>query len=49
MFYDGLLQLNIPAGVHLVAFADDVAVVAVARNAELMEVTVNTTLDIMNQ
>lgn len=51
-FNDRLLQLNIPDGVHLVAFAHDVAVVAVVaveRNIELMEIAVNKTLEIVNQ
>lgn len=48
-FNNRLLQLNIPDGVHLVAFAHDVAVVAVARNTELMEVAMKKTLKIVNQ
>ncbi|CAI6353663.1 unnamed protein product [Macrosiphum euphorbiae] len=44
LFYDGVLRLPVPAGVKLVAFADDVAVVAVAHNAELIEQLVNPVL-----
>lgn len=45
LFYDGILSLPVPKGVKLVAFADDVAVVAVAHNAELMEDLVNPVLE----
>lgn len=37
LFYDGVLQLPVREDVGLVAFADDVAVVAVPHNAELVE------------
>jgi len=37
LFYDGVLRLPVPDGIKLVAFADDVAVVAVAHNVELIE------------
>lgn len=43
IFYDGVLQIQVRNGVRLVAFADDVAVVAVAHNAELVEQLVNPT------
>lgn len=45
LFYDGVLRLPVRDGVKLVAFADDLAVVAVAHNAELMEQLVNPTLE----
>jgi len=44
LFYDGVLRLPVRKGVKLVAFADDLAVVAVAHNAELIEQIVNPTL-----
>ncbi|CAI6376421.1 unnamed protein product [Macrosiphum euphorbiae] len=47
LFYDGVLRLPVPAGVKLVAFADDVAVVAVAHNAELVEQLVNPALSMI--
>lgn len=37
MFYNGVLRFPVREGVKLVAFADDVAVVLVAHNAELIE------------
>lgn len=37
LFYDGILRLPVNKDVKLIAFADDVAVVAVGRNVELME------------
>lgn len=45
LFYDGLLKLDLPRDTQLVTFADDVAVVAVARNDALLEVTANAALD----
>lgn len=44
LFYDDLLRLPVPDDVKLVAFADDVAVVGVAHNAELVEQLVNPVL-----
>lgn len=44
VFYDGVLRLPVRKGVKLVAFADDVAEVAVAHNAEIIEQLVNPTL-----
>jgi len=41
LFYDGILRLPVPKGAKLVAFADDVALVAVAHNTELLEQMVN--------
>lgn len=45
IFYDGVLRLPVRDGVRIIAFADDVAVVAVAHNAELIEQIVNPTLE----
>lgn len=45
IFYVGVLRLPVREGVRIIAFADDVAVVAVAHNAELIEQIVNTTLE----
>lgn len=45
LFYDGILRLPVPDGVKLVAFADDVAVVAVQHNADLIEDLVNPVLE----
>lgn len=47
LFYDGVLRLPVPNGIKLVAFADDVAVVAVAHNAELVEQLVNPVLKVI--
>jgi len=41
LFYDGILRLPVHKNAKLIAFADDVALVAVAHNAELMEQLVN--------
>ncbi|CAI6371311.1 unnamed protein product [Macrosiphum euphorbiae] len=45
IFYDGVLRLPVRDGIRIIAFADDVAVVAVAHNAELIEQLVNPTLE----
>lgn len=47
IFYDGLLRLELPEGAHLIAFADDIAVVTVGHNKELLEKVTNETLDLV--
>jgi len=42
--YDSLLEMQVPPGVHLVGFADDLAVVGVARTGPLLEEALNPTL-----
>lgn len=44
LFYDGVLRLPVHDGIRLVAFADDVAVVDAARNAQIIELLANYTL-----
>lgn len=44
LFYDDLLRLPVPPGVRLVGFADDLAVVVTAHNADLLEQAANPTL-----
>jgi len=44
IFYDGILRLPVNKDVKLIAFADDVAIVATAKNAELLEKLVNSVL-----
>ncbi|XP_046481057.1 uncharacterized protein [Neodiprion pinetum] len=39
--YDGLLRMDLPAGVTAVGFADDIALVVTARSAEMLEATTN--------
>jgi len=41
IFYDGILRLPVNNDVKLIAFADDVAIVATAHNAKLLEKLVN--------
>ncbi|KAL4083832.1 hypothetical protein QTP88_029148 [Uroleucon formosanum] len=41
LFYDGILRLPVQREAKLVAFADDIAIVATAHNAELLEQLVN--------
>lgn len=43
--YDDLLNMEVPLGVRLVGFADDLAVVGVARSGELLENLVNPVLE----
>jgi len=45
IFYDGILRIPTRKGVKLVAFADDVAVEAVAHDTGLVEQLVNPTLE----
>jgi len=44
MSYDGLLGMQVPPGVHLVGFADDLAIIGVARTGPLLEEALNPTL-----
>lgn len=44
VFYDGLLRADMPDGVQLVGFADDLAVVATARSTPALEAVVNLAL-----
>ncbi|KAL4082654.1 hypothetical protein QTP88_029715 [Uroleucon formosanum] len=44
IFYDGILKLRVPTSVKLLAFADDVAIVAVGHNADILEQDINATL-----
>uniref|UniRef100_A0A2S2PSC1 Retrovirus-related Pol polyprotein from type-1 retrotransposable element R1 2 n=1 Tax=Schizaphis graminum TaxID=13262 RepID=A0A2S2PSC1_SCHGA len=43
--YDDLLGMDVPPGAHLVGFADDLAVVGVARTGPLLEQLVNPVLE----
>lgn len=44
LFYGKLLELQMPEGITLVRFADDVAIIVVAGNAELIEQVANPAL-----
>jgi len=46
VLYDGLLNKEVPEGVQLVGFADDLALVAVARTTPSLKTAVNATLKI---
>jgi len=43
--YNSLLGMEVLPGVHLVGFADDLAVVGVASTGQLLEETLNTVLE----
>ncbi|VVC35249.1 Endonuclease/exonuclease/phosphatase,Reverse transcriptase domain,Zinc finger, CCHC-type, partial [Cinara cedri] len=45
IFYDPLMTIPVPAGVRLIAFADDVAIVGSARTGELLEQALNPALE----
>lgn len=48
-FYDGVLRLPVHENIRLIAFADDLAVIATAHNSELLEQLLNPVLgDITN-
>lgn len=44
VFYDDLLKLEVPPGVQLVAFADDLTLIAVGRTLAALKFLVNTVL-----
>jgi len=45
VFYDDILRMDVPEGVQLVGFADDLALLAVGETSDTLEEVVNTTLD----
>lgn len=47
IFYDGLLKLEMPTGVQVVGFADDVAVVGTAHITEHLERVSNPALSMV--
>ncbi|XP_041452024.1 uncharacterized protein LOC121405423 [Drosophila obscura] len=47
--YDGILRLSLPHGVHVVGFADDVAVLVVAKDLAAVETTCNLTIALIQQ
>lgn len=44
LLYDGVLRLDLPEGVRLVAYADDLAILVTARKEDLLEDKANLTL-----
>ncbi|KAI5735310.1 hypothetical protein M8J77_016890 [Diaphorina citri] len=42
VLYDGVLELQMPHGVHLIAYADDLAMVVIAKTEEEIELNANT-------
>lgn len=49
VFYDDFLNLDTPPGVKLIGFADDLAVVAVAKTTDSLENSINPTLTTVDQ
>ncbi|XP_041449542.1 uncharacterized protein LOC121404267 [Drosophila obscura] len=49
VMYDGILRLRLPRGVHVVGFADDVAILVVAKELTLAESTCNQTILLIQQ
>jgi len=47
--YDSLLRLEVPDGVHLIGFADDLAVVGVARTRQSLEDVLNPVLALIDR
>jgi hypothetical protein len=45
IMYDGVLRLEVPVGVRLVAFVDDLAVMAMAATKEDLQNLVNRALE----
>lgn len=49
IFYDNLLQQRLPAGIEMIAFADDIAVVGIAKNTDLLEAAMNSALRLVSE
>lgn len=47
LFYDNLLRLNLSSGMSVVIYVNDVAVVATAHNALLVEEVLNLALELV--
>lgn len=45
VLYDGVLRLQMPEGVHLTAYADDLAMLVIAKNEETLENTANISIN----
>ncbi|KAL4121985.1 hypothetical protein QTP88_014400 [Uroleucon formosanum] len=45
VFYDDILRMDVPEGVQLVGFADDLALLAVGETSDTLEEVINPTLD----
>lgn len=48
IFYDAVLSLPVPPGIKIVAYADDIAILATAHNGPLLEEIVNPNLQSVN-
>lgn len=44
LFYDYLLRLELPAGVQIVGFTDDIAVMGTAHTTKILEEVINSVL-----
>lgn len=49
IFYDDLLQQRLPEGIEMIAFADDIAVVGIAKNTDLLEAAMNRALSLVSE
>lgn len=49
IFYDDLLQQRLPEGIEIIAFADDIAVVGIAKNTDLLEAAMNRSLSLISE
>lgn len=47
IFYDSLMRLNFPEGVHIVCFADDAAIIATGKSTQLLEQSMNDSLEMV--
>jgi len=48
IFYDGLLQQRLTERIEIIAFADDIAVVGIAKNTDLLEAAMNSALSLVS-
>lgn len=49
IFYDDLLQQRLPEGIEIIVFADDIAMVGIAKDTDSLEVAMNSALSMVSE
>ncbi|KAL4103980.1 hypothetical protein QTP88_019293 [Uroleucon formosanum] len=49
IFYNDLLQQRLPEGIEIIAFADDIAVIGIAKDTDSLEVAMNSALSLVSE